>query len=42
MQRETAIGLTILLLFVLVVGMAAPVIAESVLHAQATAIEASR
>lgn len=34
MQRETAIGLVLFLLFAFVVGMAAPVLADAVLHAK--------
>ncbi len=41
MQRETAIGLVLFLLFVLVVGMAAPVLADAMLHARQTVSEAS-
>lgn len=41
MQRETAIGLFLVLLFLLVVGMAAPVLADAVLHARHTVIEAA-
>lgn len=40
MQRETAIGLVLFLLFCLVVGMAAPVLADAVLHARHAVIEA--
>jgi hypothetical protein len=39
MQRETAIGLVLLLLLALVIGMGAPVLADSVLQAK-HAIEA--
>lgn len=41
MQRETAIGVVLVLLFLLVVGMGAPVLADSVLQAK-QAIEAHR
>lgn len=41
MQRETAIGLVLVLLFLLVVGMAAPVLADAVLHARLAVIEAA-
>jgi hypothetical protein len=40
MQRETAIGLVLFLLFCLVIGMAAPVLADAGLHARYTVIEA--
>lgn len=40
MHRETAIGLVLVLLFLLVIAMAAPVLADAVLHARHTVIEA--
>lgn len=40
MQRETAIGLVILLLLALVIGAGAPVLADAVLHARSVAAEA--
>ena len=41
MQRETAIGFTIFLLLLLVIGLGAPVLAEAVLDAQHAVIEAA-
>jgi preprotein translocase subunit SecG len=40
MQRETAIAVVLFLLFALVIAMAAPVLADAVLHARVTVIEA--
>lgn len=40
MQRETAIGVVLVLLLFFVVAMAAPVLADAVLHARYTVIEA--
>lgn len=42
MHRETAIGICLFLMFFAVVGMAAPVIADALLHAKQTAHEAAR
>lgn len=40
MNRHTAIGMTLFLLFCLVVAMGAPVMAESILHARSVVAEA--